>query len=155
VTIDHRFILRGSVDLIEHRTDRNLLRVTDHKTGKNRSHADLIVGRGTVLQPVLYSLAVEEALHTRVAQGRLFYCTTSGGFAEHAIDLTDDTRSQGLQVLAVIDRAIEQGFLPAAPAEGACAWCEFRPVCGPREEARVTRKAADRLADLSALRSMR
>ena len=35
--------------------------------------------------------------------------------------------------------------LRAAPAERACTWCDFRPVCGPREEERITRKAADRL----------
>ena len=38
VTIDGRFILRGSVDLIERQPGRRAgLRVTDHKTGKNRS----------------------------------------------------------------------------------------------------------------------
>ena len=58
-------------------------------------------------------------------------------------------------MLTIIDRAVETGFLPAAPAERACTWCDFRPVCGPREEERVARKAQDRLADLAALRSMR
>jgi ATP-dependent helicase/DNAse subunit B len=41
VQIDSRFVLRGSVDLIEHRADLDVLRVTDHKTGKNRSTPDL------------------------------------------------------------------------------------------------------------------
>src|SRR5262249_53104493 len=54
VMIDGRFLLRGSVDLIETSAARGL-RVTDHKTGKNRSKPELIVGGGTVLQPVLYS----------------------------------------------------------------------------------------------------
>jgi len=58
-------------------------------------------------------------------------------------------------VLEVIDRAIETAFLPAAPKERACTWCDFRPICGPREEERVSRKARERLADLEALRSMR
>ena len=31
-----------------------------------------------------------------------------------------------------------EGFLPAAPAKGACRWCDYRPVCGPYEEMRVT-----------------
>ena len=47
------------------------------------------------------------------------------------------------------------GFLPAAPGERACTWCDFRPVCGPREEERTKRKSRERLADLEALRSMR
>jgi hypothetical protein len=155
VLVDGRFLLRGSVDVIERHRDRDRLRITDHKTGRNRSNPDLIVGGGAVLQPVLYGMAIEQALGQPVTEGRLFYATTAGGFAEHRIALNDYARRQGLQVLEIIDRAIEQGFLPAAPQKDACRWCDFRPVCGPREEERVARKAADRLADLEALRSMR
>lgn len=155
VVVGDGFILRGSVDLIEHDPARDVFRVTDHKTGKNRSTPDLIVGGGAVLQPVLYSLAVERGLGKKVVAGRLFYSTTVGGFIEHEIPLDDYRRGQGLQVLSMIDRAVEIGFLPAAPADRACTWCDFRPVCGPREEERVRRKAADQLADLTSLRSMR
>jgi CRISPR/Cas system-associated exonuclease Cas4 (RecB family) len=155
IVVDGRFILRGSVDLIEYRADVDAYRVTDHKTGKNRSTPDLIVGGGGVLQPVLYSVAIEQGLGKKVAEGRLFYATTAGGFVEYAIPITDYTRQQGLQVLEIIDRSVEAGFLAPAPAERACTWCDFRPVCGPREQERTVRKAADRLADLEALRSMR
>jgi CRISPR/Cas system-associated exonuclease Cas4 (RecB family) len=155
VTIDGRFVLRGSVDLIERSAAGDMLRVTDHKTGKNRSNRDLIIGGGAVLQPVLYSAAVEQGLGRKVVTGRLYYCTTAGGFAEHPIPINDYNRTQGLHALTIIDRAIEQGFLVAAPAERACSWCDFRSVCGPREEERVRRKAGDRIADLAALRSMR
>jgi CRISPR/Cas system-associated exonuclease Cas4 (RecB family) len=155
VTIDGRFVLRGSVDLIERSADGDMLRVTDHKTGKNRSNRDLIIGGGGVLQPVLYSAAVEQGLGKKVAAGRLYYCTTAGGFAEHAIPINDYARTQGLHALAIIDRAVEQGFLVAAPQPRACTWCDFKPVCGPREEERVKHKAVDKLADLEALRGMR
>jgi hypothetical protein len=155
VTIDGRFVLRGSVDLIERSTTSDVLRVTDHKTGRNRAKDGLIVGGGAMLQPVLYSAAVEQGLGRRVVEGRLYYCTTPGGFSDHPIPINDYTRSQGLHVLAIIDRGIEEGFLAAAPAERACTWCDFRPVCGPREEQRVSHKAADRVADLESLRSMR
>jgi CRISPR/Cas system-associated exonuclease Cas4 (RecB family) len=155
VTIDGRFVLRGSVDLIERSPDGAVLRVTDHKTGRNRSNRDLIIGGGAVLQPVLYSVAVEQGLGKPVAAGRLYYCTTPGGFADHSIAINDYNRNQGLQALTIVDRAVELGFLVAAPAERACTWCDFRPVCGPREEERVANKAADKLADLENLRSMR
>ncbi len=155
VLVDGKYILRGSVDLIERHSEQDVYRITDHKTGKNRSNQDLIVGGGETLQPVLYSIAVEQGLGKTVASGRLFYCTTVGGFAACDIPLNDYTRKQGLEVLAIVDRAIEQGSLVAAPKDRACAWCDFRPVCGPREEERVRRKAKDRLADLEALRSMR
>jgi ATP-dependent helicase/nuclease subunit B len=156
IVVDGRFILHGSVDLIERRADLDVLRITDHKTGRNRSNRDLIVDGGKVLQPVLYSAAIEQGLAKKVVAGRLFYCTTAGGFVSHEIPINDYTRSQGLQVLTIVDRAVELGFLAAAPAERACTWCDFRPVCGPHEEERVKkRKSRDRLADLEALRSMR
>ena len=132
-----------------------VLRVTDHKTSKNRSERRSIIGGGQQLQPVIYSLAIEAATGAKVESARFSYCTTAGGFSPHEIQINDYTRGQGLDALAIIDRAVEQGFLAAAPEEGACRWCDFRPVCGPHEEERVRNKRADRLADLAALRSMR
>jgi ATP-dependent helicase/nuclease subunit B len=156
VTIDGRFVLRGSVDLIEQRRDGTMLRVTDHKTGRNRSTPDLVIGGGTTLQPVLYSVAIEQGLGRIVSAGRLYYCTTAGGFAEHSIAIDAGSRAQGIEALTIVDRAIELGRLPAAPAKDACRWCDFRPVCGPDEERRVAGKNPDALtADLLALRAMR
>ena len=155
IVIDEGFILRGSVDLIEEHAQTGVLRVTDHKTGKNRATADLIVGGGAMLQGVLYSVAVERALGKKVASGRYYYATTVGGFVDKEISIDGYARAQGLQVLAIIDRAVETGFLAAAPDERACTWCDFRPVCGPRVEQRTAGKARDRIADLEALRGMR
>jgi CRISPR/Cas system-associated exonuclease Cas4 (RecB family) len=128
--------------------------VTDHKTGRRPDGLDrIVVGGGAVLQPVLYSLAVEATLGREVEGGRLFYCTSAGAFTEHPVPLDARTRAAGLEVLEVVDRAIEHGWLAAAPAEGACARCDFRPVCGPDVGRRVSRKPRDPLADLLALRS--
>ena len=154
VVLDGRFILRGSVDLVERQAVTGLLRVTDHKTGKNRTTDRTIIGGGAILQPVLYSLAVEQALGSRVAVGRLFYCTAPGGFTERPIPINETNRRSGLEALEIIDRAVELGFLPPAPSSGACAWCDFQPVCGPNEERRLHGKSPDRLADLLALRGM-
>jgi CRISPR/Cas system-associated exonuclease Cas4 (RecB family) len=153
VVVDGRFKLRGSVDVVERQRGRDVLRVTDHKTGKNRTTDRTVIGGGAILQPVLYSLAVEQVLGAPVAYGRLFYCTSAGAFADHAIAIDEKNRSAGLEALAIVDRAIELGFLPPAPAKNACTWCDFRPVCGPHEEQRVARKAADKLGDLEALRN--
>ena len=144
--------LRGSVDLIERAADGKTLRVTDHKTGLDRTRDGMIVGGGEVLQPVLYGLAVEAALRTPVTQARLFFCTARGGFAERVVTLDDRARAQGRQVLETIDRAIADGFLPPAPRDDACARCDFHLVCGPHEEERLRRKDPQRLADLHALR---
>jgi ATP-dependent helicase/nuclease subunit B len=154
VLVDGRFLLRGSVDLIERRRDGLALRVTDHKTGKNRTTWKTVIGGGAMLQPVLYSVAVADALKSLVTSGRLFYCTAAGGFADHEIPINEANRGAGLEALAIIDRAIELGFLPVAPSDRACTWCDFRAVCGPHEERRASMKSADKLGDLHALRGM-
>ena len=152
VTIDDRFILRGSVDLVEQDRDGAALRVTDHKTGKDRSTPQLVIGGGAVLQPLVYSLAVQAVVGQPVKEGRLYYCTTVGGFHAHPIPLTEANRRAAIEALEVTDRALELGFLPAAPAPRACEWCDFRPICGPNEEQRVGRKAVEKLSDLQYLR---
>jgi CRISPR/Cas system-associated exonuclease Cas4 (RecB family) len=154
VLVDGRFQLRGSIDLIERNRAASLVRVTDHKTGRNRTTWKTVIGGGGTLQPVLYSLAVEQALATKAASGRLFYCTAVGGFTDHEIPINDSTRRAGLEALEIIDRAIELGFLPAAPAERACTWCDFRQVCGPNEALRVSAKPREKLGVLDALREM-
>jgi CRISPR/Cas system-associated exonuclease Cas4 (RecB family) len=154
VLVDGRFLLRGSVDLIEQKKDRSALRVTDHKTGRNRTTWKTVLGGGATLQPVLYSMVVERALAKPVTSGRLFYCTAPGGFAQHEIPLNEANRRLGVEALEIIDRAIELGFLPPAPAERACSWCDFRIVCGPHEAERVRLKSADKLGDLEHLRKM-
>ena len=57
--VDGRFLLRGSIDLVERKPRTTIVRVTDHKTGKNRTTLATIVDGGRVLQPVLYGLALE------------------------------------------------------------------------------------------------
>ena len=154
VLVDGRFKLRGSIDLVEQKPGTRTYRVTDHKTGKNRTTWKTVIGGGAILQPVLYSLAAEQALGAPVTSGRLFYCTAPGGFTDHEIPINEANRRAGLEALEIVDRAIELGFLPAAPAPRACGWCDFRPVCGPHEEQRVAVKPADKLGDLEALRDM-
>ena len=154
VTLPGGYKLRGAVDLIEEHQVMKVLRVTDHKTGRKPDRIEkVIVGGGGVLQPVLYAMAVEAALGRPVSHGRLFYCTAAGSFYEHPIPLNEMTRAAGLEVLQVIDRAIESGFLAATPTEEACSRCDFRPVCGPDVFRRVGRKPQDRIADLAAIRS--
>ena len=154
VTLESGFTLRGAVDLIEEHRQTKLLRVTDHKTGRKPERIEKsVIGGGAILQPVLYAVAVQAALDRPVHHGRLFYCTSAGSFAEHSIPLTESTRAAGLEVLHVIDRAIERGFLAASPAPDACDRCDFRPVCGPDVARRVARKPQDPLGDLREIRS--
>jgi ATP-dependent helicase/nuclease subunit B len=157
VRLDQRFLLRGAIDLIERNPLTGQLRVTDHKTGKNRTTPYLVVGGGGTLQPVIYGMVVEEVFQRTVSQARLYFATTAGGFTEHEVSLRDEAKRAGLEVLEIIDRAVEAAQLPAAPREGACGLCDFQSVCGPLEERRFRDKAKDPaiVGDLLDLRRMR
>ncbi len=144
--------LRGSIDLIERHETNNNLRVTDHKTGRAPKDRPQYVGGGALLQPLLYALAAETLLGQSVQSGRLFFCTQRGDFSDVNIPLNDESRARLRRVLETIDRAIEAGFLPAAPQTGACALCDYSAVCGPYEETRVKRKQQDRLDALIEIR---
>ena len=138
--VDGRFRIRGSIDLIERRHDGRSFRVTDHKTGRNRTTLATMVDGGRVLQPILYGMALEALEDVTVDEGRLSYCTATGGFTVHTIPLNELSRRRALEVLEVIDRAIEHGTLAARPHDGACSRCDFPIVCGGREEDRTRRK---------------
>jgi len=152
--------LRGAIDLIE-RGPGGQLRVTDHKTGKVRGEKDLIIGGGKILQPVLYSLVAEKLLNQPVGAGRLYYCTAAGGYQSRVVAIDAAARDAIGQFSAILDDALVQGFLPAAPASGArrnqseCDYCDYLRLCGPYEMQRTARKPKERLAALTALRQMR
>ena len=150
------FLLRGSIDLVERRRTDRALRVTDHKTGKNRTTPATIIEGGRVLQPVLYAVALEAMTGEPVVEGRLSYCTTAGQFSTRSIALDEHIRRRGLEVLEIVDRAIEHGTLAAKPGliggHAACDYCDFGAVCGPDEPRRTRRKPE--VPDLEALRRM-
>jgi ATP-dependent helicase/nuclease subunit B len=152
VSLDCGIQLRGSIDLVE-RHPSGLARVTDDKTGKYTGKRDQVIAGGTVLQPLLYPLAAEKLIggQVKVSSGRLYFCTSAGGFAEIVVPLDDRARVAAVQLAETIGEAIALPFLPAAPAKDACSFCDYRPVCGPHEERRVVRKAK-RLEALLALR---
>ncbi|MGI9168150.1 MAG: PD-(D/E)XK nuclease family protein [Pyrinomonadaceae bacterium] len=145
--------LRGSIDLVE-RHANGKVRVTDHKTGKARAATNLVVGGGKSLQPLLYALAAEKLLEREVESGRLYYCTAAGGYEERVVDLDRENRADVTLVIATIDQALADGFLPAAPEKGACMWCDFLGVCGSREELRTGRKPATQLTELTRIREL-
>jgi CRISPR/Cas system-associated exonuclease Cas4 (RecB family) len=154
VPLEAGLILRGSIDLVE-RGLGGRLRVTDHKSGKADAPKDVIVGGGRVLQPVLYALAAERLLGEPVESGRLYYCSSRGGYEERVVPLDDTARAAAREFAATVASAIGDGFLPAAPVEGGCRWCDYRMVCGPYEETRVALKPAARLAAIERLRRLR
>lgn len=154
VLLDSGLQLRGSIDLVESGPG-GALRATDYKTGKVKAKEGCVIQGGETLQPVLYALVLEKLFPERqVATGRLYYCTATGEFTAREVLLDDEARGAAQGVVETIQGALEAGFLPAAPAKGACEYCDFRPVCGPHEELRASKvKPLERLAALQALRS--
>jgi ATP-dependent helicase/nuclease subunit B len=144
--------LRGSIDLVE-QSVQGPLRATDYKTGKVRAEKGNVIGGGSLLQPVLYALALEKVLPTeRIDGGRLYYCTATGEFTEVVVPLDDEARKAADLVAKTVRDGLASAFLPAAPAEGACKYCDYLRVCGPYEEERTGRKRQDELAPLLTLR---
>ena len=122
------------------------LRVTDHKTGRNRTtprarrrrrrHAaagDLHAGRRAA------------ARARRSSYARLSFATTAGGFTEHPVSLRDEHRRAGLEVLEIIDRAVEAGRAAAGAAQGRLRLVRLpgrlRPARGAARGAARTRRA--------------
>jgi ATP-dependent helicase/nuclease subunit B len=150
--------LHGVVDLLE-RGEGDQWRITDYKTGRYRLGPHVVVNGGRTLQPILYAMAVEAAFSGHVTASRLYYCTEDGGYEDHpwAIAGTsgDATRRAGLEVLAIVDHAIESGRFPAAPGDEACTWCDFASVCGPSSQSLPRRKDSRPLSELTVLRRMK
>ena len=141
VDLDCGIQLRGSIDLVE-RHPSGHLRISDHKTGKSDGEDGQIIAGGKSLQPALYALVAEKLFRgeLKVDCGRLYFCTSAGGFSEVTVPLDRHTRSSVAQLAEIIGEALDKPFLPAAPAERQCAWCDYQPVCGPYEELRTRRK---------------
>ncbi|MBS1152766.1 MAG: ATP-dependent nuclease, subunit, partial [Myxococcaceae bacterium] len=153
--LDVGLTLRGSIDLVE-RSPTGQLRATDYKTGKARAEAGMVLGGGKTLQPALYALALEQLFpDQKVEGGRLSYCTQAGGFSEVFIPLDAATRQAASTAVEVVGRALQTGFLPAAPAKDECNWCDYQSICGAYEERRVRNKSRPELEALERLRGMK
>jgi RecB family exonuclease len=155
VKLDCGIQLRGAIDLVE-RHPSGSVRVTDHKTGKADGKPGQLVGGGKSLQPALYALAAEKLVvdKGKVDSGRLYFCTSLGGFAELVVPLEEPARAAADEVATIIGQAIQRPFLPAAPDKRQCEWCDYRVVCGPYEEQRTARKPEETLEPLLTLREM-
>jgi RecB family exonuclease len=143
--------LQGSIDLVE-RLASGALRVVDHKTGRIPEPKPETLGGGEALQPVLYALAAEALLGEPALAGRLYYSTIAQNYAVIDVPLNDWTRRRAQHALELIDGALRDGRLPAAPRKDGCKGCEYLAVCGPYEEERVRVKSQAELNKLKELR---
>ena len=149
------YLVRGKIDVVERHVSSGIVRITDHKTGAFPDKPPAFVGGGKTLQPILYSLAAgASAIGGMVGSGRLYFCTRKGKYQDIEIRITPDAEEHLGTVLKTVDDAIAKGFLPAAPAIGACEYCDYASVCGPYEEQRVARKVRAPLDPLQTLRRL-
>jgi RecB family exonuclease len=155
--LDCGILLRGSIDMVE-RDGEGALRAADYKTGKIPKHVrpGVVIDGGKLLQPVLYALALEKVLPgERVVGGSLDYCTSRGDFTTVPVPLSDEAREAAGMLARTVGDGLGRGFLPAAPEDGACRYCDYLRVCGPHEELRVKRKPVAELTQLAELRAHR
>ncbi|MBI4904686.1 MAG: exodeoxyribonuclease V subunit gamma [Acidobacteria bacterium] len=153
IPILDNILVRGSVDWIERHKESGVLRITDHKTGRAPKQSIGHVSGGAILQPLLYAAAMEKHFERPVKLSRLYYCTQRGGYSTQEVPVQPEAFHNLKQALHLVDEAIEEGVLPAAPREGECRWCDFAAVCGPREEERTARKPE--IPQLATLRTIR
>ncbi|HYP06257.1 MAG TPA: PD-(D/E)XK nuclease family protein [Bryobacteraceae bacterium] len=128
-----RFKVKGRIDVVEQHVS-GLRRIIDHKTGTPPKDKISSIGKGEVLQPVLYGLAEQ------VTKSQLYFATLRGNYQRMEIAVNEEASRVAERVLTNIDEAIDAGEFPAYPRLDACEFCEFTPVCGPYEEERASRK---------------
>jgi hypothetical protein len=154
VTIDGRFLLRGSIDLVERQGGVLLSRrcrprrPARHRPNIETDPAWSIIG-GQQLQPVI-CLAVRQPLNT-VETARFLIARRGRLYRARRADQREEPQPRHIEAMEIIDRAVELGMLPPAPAE-ACRYCDFLTVCGPEQETRARRKSKQQIADLLELR---
>ena len=134
-----RYKILGAIDVVEEHSS-GARRVIDHKTGTPPKDKPRTLGKGEVLQPVLYALAAEQELGRPVPIGRLYYATLRGNYQSIDISVNDGARQQAEKLLAHIDDAIDHGEFHTCPRTDACEFCDYTPVCGPYEEERANHK---------------
>jgi RecB family exonuclease len=147
--------LRGRIDRID--VGGGAARILDYKTGKAWHKKDDALDGGEALQLPLYALAAKEALGLPVESSEYAYLTARGGyryvkFTREGLQKRAGDLAQILETLTAMMRA---GEFPQYTEHSACAWCEFRLICGNAIEALADRKRNDpRLAPFQAVKEI-
>jgi len=123
--------LRGSIDRVEV-NGQGQLRVVDLKTGRSKIPQDYRLARGEALQPILYALAVQEALGAPVLESRLDFMTLRGHFLTSPLSEIGEARELLYQALDGLQAAMQAGNLPAHPKLDGCRYCDYQSICGPQ-----------------------
>jgi ATP-dependent helicase/nuclease subunit B len=136
--------LRGSIDRVDRDRKTGNWEVWDYKTGSLygfREKWELL--RGTKLQHVIYTRALEHLLREQGLSGKVqcagyYFPTPKGAGAREARTCAPGKLEEALNALFDV---VGSGFFPQ-PDEGRCAFCPYETICGDKNEAaaRMIRK---------------
>lgn len=146
-------LLRGRIDRIDLTPDGARARVLDYKTGKVGARDDCFAG-GTTLQLPIY-LCAAEALLANVAATLAAYrhVTEAGGYktVQFTREALERHWDRFREILLTIAEGVRSGRffagMPSGGEDGACKWCDFRPVCRSAAVAASRAKSRDPAAE--------
>jgi RecB family exonuclease len=154
---------KGKADRVD-RSRSGQLVVSDYKTGKQRTLADLRkdpVAGGRLLQLPIYALAARARFgNDGPVQARYWLLSEQRSAPCYSLTVTDDVHARFLDVLSLITEAVEAGAFPGAPTERAgserqfdgCRFCDFDSLCPATRDRQWARKSGARaLAPVLAL----
>ena len=143
VIVDGRFMLRGSVDLIEQRARPR--RAARHRSQDRQEPIEPRPDRRRRRGAAAGALQRGGRAGARQEGGRRAGCSTARPPAASPSTRSRSTTTRAAQGLAGARRSSiarsSRDFSPPRRPSAPARWCDFRPVCGPREEERVKRKA--------------
>jgi ATP-dependent helicase/nuclease subunit B len=127
------FRLRGFIDRVD-RVGKDAYRIIDYKTGSPKPYEDVVYfGRGRMLQPALYAVALEQILarerpgtEPRVVESGYFFPSRKG--EGHEIMVRDFDRDRLRLLLNDLIGLLEKGYFIAGP-DAKCGYCDYRAAC--------------------------
>ncbi len=131
--------MRGSIDRVEVNA-QGQFKVVDLKTGRCKIPQIYRLARGEALQPILYALAVQNALGGPVQESRLDFMTLRGNFSRSSLSDIGEARDLLYEALEGLQKAMQLGHLPAHPKLDGCRYCDYQAVCGPQAAQRARSK---------------
>ena len=143
IAVDGRFVLRGSVDLIERHAA--VRRPAGHRSQDRQEPIEPRPDRRRRRGAAAGALQHGDRAGARQEGRSRAACSTArppAGSPSTRSRSTTTRAARASQVLTIVDRAVEQGFLPAAPAERACTLVRLPP--GLRPARRGARRAQGR-----------
>jgi len=128
-----RMVLKGRIDRIDETTSGSWV-IVDYKTGSWKAFAPArLKTLEAKLQWAIYSLAAVRLTGRVVEKSEYVFTSSRGAGWVSAVEPPPEET-----LLALLDLLLRRyragAFIQVAQKGGACAWCDFEPVCGDLDE---------------------